>query len=108
MFTIAWIFDDSKNIDSPSINSLSLTGIHDIWESDNCSVKIAIVPDVFPSKISPTNKSVVVASTVFIDDNVNFGADGSLVSVDSKIPCISKTSGVFKDIFSSCTRVPKG
>ena len=47
-------------------------------------------------------------STVLIDDNVIFGADGSLVSVDSKIPKTSNTSGVFKDIFSSCTRVPKG
>ena len=46
-------------------------------------MKIASVPDVFPSNISPTNKSLVVASTVLIDDNVNFGADGSLVSVDS-------------------------
>ena len=92
VFNTAWIFEVSKNTGSPSINSLSFTGIHDICESDNCSVKIASVPDVFPSIISPTNKSAVFPSTVFIEDSVNFGADGSLVSVDSKIPCISNTS----------------
>ena len=59
-------------------------------------------------RISPNNRSDVPPSTVLIDDSIIFGADGSLVSVDANIPKISKTSGVLRDIFSSCTRVPNG
>ena len=70
--------------------------------------RILSAPEVNPLICSPNNRSVVPPSTVLIDDNVIFGADGSLVSVDSNIPKISKTSGVLRDIFSSCTRVPKG
>ena len=82
VFAIAWISELSKTILSPSINSLSFIGINDIWELDNCSVKIASVPDVFPSNISPINKSLVVESEFLIYDNVNFVEYWSLLSFE--------------------------
>ena len=108
VLTIAWTFEFSNLTDSPSTNSLSFVEMYDIWASVNCSVNIAIAPDVVPVICSPNSKSVVPPSTVLIDDNVIFGDEGSLVSVDSNTPKTSNTSGVFKDIFSSWTRVPNG
>ena len=53
-------------------------------------------------------KSVVLPAGLSIEDKIIFGADGSAVDKDSNIPNTLKTSGVLRDIFSSCTRVPKG
>ena len=108
MLTIAWIFD-SKNVTlSSSFKSISFKGTKDFCVSLILSAYIPIAPVVFPRTFSPIIMSVVLPAALFMDDKVIFGAEASLVLVDSNIPNTFRTSGVFNDIFLSCTRVPKG
>ena len=64
-------------------NMLDIEMSLNIMEIFNFGNDKKIITQEILSNISPINKSLVVASAVLIDDNVNFGADGSLVSVDS-------------------------
>jgi hypothetical protein len=51
-------------------------------------------------------RSNVVLVGPLMDERTIFGADGLVVSADSKMPCISMMSGTFNEIFLSCTLVP--
>ena len=75
---------------------------------DNISPTIADAPLDCPTNNSPTIYSAVVVDALKIEDNTSLGADASVVSDDSNIPCISIISGVFNEIKLSSTLVPKG
>ena len=60
----------------------------------------------WPIIFSPIIKSDVVLVGPLIEDNTIVGAEGFAVSADSKIPWILIISGVFNEIFLSCTLVP--
>ena len=93
---------------SPSLNPSSFFKRNVIWLSFKISATIAVAPVVCPIKVSPMIKSVVLPLGPLIAEKIAVGADGSVLSYDSNIPCNSIISALFNDIKSSWTLVPYG
>ena len=105
---IASILDSWHLITSPSEKFELEIGINVIWESVNLSAINPAAPEFLPIIFSPIIKSEVFDVGLIIELRVIFGADGVLLSIDSKIPKILITSGTFKEINSSWILVPYG
>ena len=59
--------------------------MYDILEESIFSIIIALAPDKFPIKDSPTDNSAIVVELLVIVVKLIFGADGSELPSDSKI-----------------------
>ena len=96
----------SKNTSSFSINAdgfLNNTSTLVVPLRDNTC---AAAPELFPTPISPTIKSVLSPLGPLYDPRVIFGIVGSPIPDDSNIAATLTTSGTSRDISLSCTRLP--
>ena len=109
-FTNLQVIPDSLNVivSLASSNESSFAGIKPIVVSLIFSTTIPIASLVAPSNLSPMIKSSVDWVGPENSENSILLTSGSAVLSDSKIPKISITSGLIREISLSCTLVPYG